>query len=356
MEDIANPNGNDPVRPEGVFKSSNDPSDAKDIFEDVVGSIQDDADSTLGVSGNDSSFQLDNNATLGQDSLSFEGNESLNTSLNDIEFNESRDVNSTTNDDPEYNATISASGGAIEEIYEFNMNMTSFETPGNNENEYGIGVRDVSGATEDVIWQMKVRRNYHGVETQITFESDINSSLTRTMDNSPPDPINTSVNLSKPGRYVKMDLINEEFEVYNGTSVVADTSDYDISAARDLIDKEASGEGVTGEGIAVETIDTGPGGANGTFGLDLMPVNGNFSRISDGNLDFGGSGVDSICEPGPDDIVTCGTEDEKGGKENTAEAYASAKVKQATFEVTIETPAGGVEEREVTIDITELVE
>ena len=353
MEEIANPNGNDPVRPEGVFKSSNDPSAAKDIFEDIVGSIQDDADSTLGVSGNDSTFQLDNNATLGQDSLNFEGNESLNTSLNDIEFNESRDVNST-NESDSFDTTISASGGAIEEIYEFRMNMTRFNTTGDSENEYGIGVRDVSGSTEDVIWQMKVERNVDGVETRITFESDINDSLTRTMDNNPPDPLNTSINFDNAGSYVKMDLINEEFEVYNGSTVVYDTTDYDISAARELIDKEASGEGETGEGIAVETVDTGPDGANGTFALDLMPVNGNFSRISDGNLDFGSDNLENICEPGADDIVTCGTEDEDGGHENAAEAYASAQVKQATFEVAVETPNGGVEERQVTIDITEL--
>jgi hypothetical protein len=361
MEDIANPNGNDPVRPEGVFKSSNDPSDAKDIFEDIVGSIQDDADSTLGVSGNDSSFQLDANATLGRDSLNFTGNQSLNTSLNDISFNESRDVNSTSNSDT-FDGTISASGGAIEEIYEFRMNMTRFEASGRF-NEYGIGFRDVSGGSEQIIWQMKVRRNPEdsdgnplGVETQITFESDIDSSLTRTMDNSPPNPINTSVNLSKPGRYIKMDLINEEFEVYDGTSVVADDDmddpkDYDISAARDLIDKEASGDGTTGEGIAVETVDTGPDGANGTFALDLLPVNGNMSRISDGNLDFGNDDLDDVCDQDSNDMVTCGTQDEN----NSVRAYASAQIKQAKFEVTVEGP-NGVSERVLKVDVTELIE
>jgi len=331
MESVANPDGSDPVRPEGLFRASNDPDDARDIFEDIVGEIQDTGEAEIDANATEDEFILPNE-TLDLPGIEFNTSDELETGIGNISL-PSQDNVTTGDESGDINTSISASGGAIEEIYELRMNMTSFE--GGEEDSYSIGLSDADeDGNEDTVWKMTVEidpypEENENIETQVRFESDIEDDLNAEFNS-------TTANLSEQG-YVKMDLINEEFEMHNETEIEYEhPDDYNISEALEVVNEEASGEGETGDGIAVETEDVGGGEANGTFALDLMPLNGNFSRIADGELDFGGDDLDDVCDEGEDGVVTCGVEDD----ENDPGAYASAQIKEAVFRVVVEGPSG----------------
>ncbi len=352
MEEVANHDGSDSVRPEGVAKDSTDPEDARDIFEDIVGEIHDTGEGGIDANGTQDEFVLPNE-TLDTPGIEFNVTDDLDTGIGNISL-PSMDNISTGDESGDIETNLTASGGAVEEIFELNMNITSFTGAGSNDYSIGLADADEDG-NEDVIWRTVVeinpededgdtlQENGEDIETQVRFESDIDDDLEATFNS-------TTANLSEQG-YVKIDLIEQEFELHNGTDVEFQHPDhYDVTEALTLVDEEASGEGVTGDGLAVTAgPDDEIGSANGTFALDLMPVDGNFSKIADGELEFGDEDLEDVCDQEDGDIVTCGADDQ----DNDPDAYASAQIKEARFTVTVEGP-DGIYEDEVVVDLTEV--
>jgi hypothetical protein len=312
MEDIAKPDGDDPVRPEGVFESSNDPEDAKDIFEDVIGSINEDrGDTTQGIDAiNDSGnvTGVRNNVTAGGDDGNFD------------------------------NVTLEANAGAIQKIYDLGMNFTEFNGTGT----YSLNLTNVDGgAGEKVVWGMTVDNNFSDGEmpkTQVRFRAD--DSIVSEYDDDEEfleDTFNVSNNFSKSSAYASVELAPDpNFEMADDDGVkFSSNGDYNITR---VIDEVIQPE-ITENGVAVEmgTGNTPEAEANGTFSFDFKPADGNFSLVGDA--------AEGVCEEdGDGTMVTCGVEDTDN------ETWSTTRAKEVSFRVTVEGP-GGVSNRTISVRI-----
>ncbi|MCX2819519.1 VWA domain-containing protein [Haladaptatus sp. F3-133] len=308
MEEIANPDGGDSVRPEGVFESSNDPEEAKGIFEDVIGSINKDrGNTTQGIDAiNDTGnvTGVSNNVTAGGDDGEFE------------------------------NVTLEADAGVIQKIYDLGMNITNFSGTGT----YSLNLTDAEdGVGETVIWGMTVDNNFTGTKTQVRFRAD--DDIVEDYDDDDEfleSTFNVSADFSESSVYASVELApNPRFKMANGSGVkFSSNDDYDITRVIDDVIQPQINSGVA---VKMGTGNTPEAEANGTFSFDFKPVGGNFSLVGDA--------AGGVC--GEDDdgtMVTCGVEDTDNG------TYATAQAKEVSFIVTVEGP-GGVSEREIEVRI-----
>ena len=308
MEEIANPDGGDSVRPEGVFESSNDPEEAKGIFEDVIGSINKDrGNTTQGIDAiNDTGnvTGVSNNVTAGGDAGNFE------------------------------NVTLEADAGVIQKIYDLGMNITEFRGTGT----YSLNLTDAEdGVGETVIWGMTVDNNFTGTKTQVRFRAD--DDIVEDYDDDDEfleSTFNVSADFSESSVYASVELApNPRFKMANGSGVkFSSNDDYDITRVIDDVIQPQINSGVA---VKMGTGNTPEAEANGTFSFDFKPVGGNFSLVGDA--------AGGVC--GEDDdgtMVTCGVEDTDNG------TYATAQAKEVSFIVTVEGP-GGVSEREIEVRI-----
>jgi hypothetical protein len=286
-----------PDRPNGTLIASSDPSDAEDIFDEIVSSIEEESQ----------------NETLGEDPK-----------------------NST-------NITTTTRSGSIQEIYDLSMNVTDFEGDGS----YILSITDTDAAgNEEIIWEMQVINGppsgfeSDGVKNIVRFRSDVDSNL-----NQPTlrDGFNNSANLSKSGSYIKLDLPNEKIEMSGSTSTTTeDISSYDISLAWETVQDE-----LETDTVAISANDTDPTSeANGTFNFDFVPEGGDFEEhvTGDNAIDFGGD-----CEPGAgsDEVPTCGIE-----SSGPRGAVSTVQIKQAEYTVEVRGPQG-VTERDILVTVEE---
>jgi hypothetical protein len=298
------------ARPNGTLIASDDPSDAEDIFEDIIGNIEDDTDTGNNVSSNSTDEELQTEET--------------------------------------------SNSGVVEEIYDARMNVTDF----NGNGSYVIKFTDTdNNDNEFSAWQMKLNSTATGPD-KIEFSSTINTTgkLNATIETSSPNE-----NISDPSEYVWMDLRNKDskpmFDVGSLSagdirtqlqsdgvpSSISSPNDYMEAAWSEVENEMVGSNSVTdfteGVSIVTEFKQGTPDGkwdgkeeaANGTFSLEFKPVDGNLTKV--GGIE--GGGFEDDCGDGSGDKpATCGLEDNDRG------AVSTAQIKEAEITVTVEGPEG----------------
>jgi hypothetical protein len=280
------------TRPEGTYRNITQPEDAEDIFEEVIGSIEDETE-----------FEKPN--------ASIE-----NTTIN-----------------------TTASSGAIQEIYNLEMNITSCDGSGCGY-ELRITHSNPPGSDNtEAVWEMEFRDDpseYPSVGHRVEINSDIDDSLDAAYNGT--GDINDT--------YVYVNLPEEEFEMPENSSA----SSYPIGDAWELIKEQTNASASPTETVAIVGNDTDTTtGANGTFSFDFTPLGENFSKhVGEDGVGFDGSTCD--VDAGQD-IPTCGYDDTG----NNRGAVSTVQVKSASFIVTVEGP-GGVSNRTIDVELEEVRE
>ncbi|MDZ7688298.1 MAG: vWA domain-containing protein [Halobacteriales archaeon] len=287
---------NDPNRVNGTLIASDDPADAENIFDNIIGSIEDETE-----------FE--------------EPNSSITDPGNDV------------------SGTVVANSGVVEEIYDFRMNVTDFTSNGT----YRINIVDTDDSgNQELIWRMDVDNKMAdndastpGYEVEFGSETDnsLNATLQRTFEGNLSDDVS-------PDEYVWFDLTGKDSDRprFKMGPSGPDEDDYNMEAAwQEISDQMDDG------GVAIETTELNPyGQVNGTFSLDFKPLNGNFSRVNN----IAGGGFAGECDPSASgEIIKCGWDD-PGNERN---AVSTAQIRDARVLVTVEGP-GGISEREIRID------
>lgn len=297
------PDRDDP-RPNGTLIASDDPSDAEDLFDDIIGSIEDNTD-------------IDDNATAG-----------------------------TPDPDKELNATITSSSGTVEEIYDMRMNVSHFTGNGS----YVMKFTDTDASDNEVVaWQMKVNNTFVGpssptpsVGYKVNFTSETNPTLDETIE-VPASEGNIS---SSSDNYVWIDLTGKgskpRLEVGSLGSIgsqlddFSGSEDYMSAAWAEVQNEMESGSSETDftPGVAIVAEELNPfGEVNGTFSMEFEPKDGDFTKV--GGIEGGDFGED--CSGGTGSLPKkCGLED----PENERGAVSTAQIKEADIIVTVEGPEG----------------
>lgn len=293
LEKLANEDGSySSIRPNGTSVISSDPSKAENIFEDIIGNIED------------------------------------RTKIN-------KTANATIpNPDKELEVTLDSGSGVIEEVHDLRLNATEFTGNGT----YNVRIYDGTG--ENIVWEAIINNTYTGnnstnphIGYKIIFKSETKPELNEELVVSGDD------NLSKPSEYFWMDLLGESegkplMELGStpstGLSNHSSYSEY-IEASRSEIQRAANPslgeEGVTIEFGELNNLD---GVVNGTFSFEFKPLGGNLSNI--GNITettFGDS-----CEDTGKGIPKCGFNNTDG------ERVSTSIIKSAIIIAEIETPQG----------------
>lgn len=280
-----------------------DPDEVNDLFEDLVDEIQ---------GGGDDDFSLDVDLDL--------------------------------------NVTVEteADSGNLAEMYSFDMDLQEFER---DDGSFKAQITDNNG---DRIWSL-LMENTPDEGYNLTVNDDEGSIL----DNEDVDPDEVSVddgkliieeNLSSPDSSVQFDMFGEpdgtfEIEV-GGETVDIDGVDSNELISRDNLVDATDG---TDHGSSVEFSEpasvqfNNSANASGPYNLDVRPFNDDFDEFEEGEA-F--------------EVPVDGCEDGLCGLNNTSgpdgpEAYSTAQVKKAEFEITVETP-DGIDTRIIEIDISDL--
>ena len=286
-----------PDRPNGTLIASDDPSDAEDIFDDIIGSIEDTTD-------------VNDNATAG-----------------------------TPDPDLNLSVEITSNSGVIEEIDDARMGFDTFTGNGT----YRLAFTDTDGSGNEVTaWEMVVNNTMAtssiGYKVEFSSETHDDDSLNKTLTYPDPSRSDPVLNLSDPSQYVWLDLTGKDStrprlnvsgirssDMSNPDQLDNTTQDYMQEAWQEVKDEMP---------VAIVTEETNPfGEVNGTFSLEFKPVNGNFSKV--GGIE--GGGFDSDCSGGAGSLPEkCGLNDPG----NDRGAVSTAQIKEAEIEVTVESPEG----------------
>jgi hypothetical protein len=291
------------VRPEGTYVQSSDPSDAEDIFKDVIENIED-------IS----------------------------------------------------NTVETSSTGKVDKLHDVRMNVTDFRGNGTYRMKY-VGVD--SGGDKEVVWEMVVDNKFIGPDSplsgrglgyEVRFTSESNPSLEAKLTVPPnPDPsVPATSNLSDSGEYVWLDLTGKgskpRFDV-GGLSTtemeneLGKSPDAYISEAWQEVKDEAKSDAVD---IVLE--HQGPNGPNdapfrrgevkGTFVMEFEPKNGNFTKTGQ----ISGGNFTDDCDSGDasDSPKRCGMNDSE------RDAVSTAQIKKVDLLVTVEGP-DGISRKKITI-------
>lgn len=318
------PGGIDDDRPNGTFIASEDPSDAEDIFEDVVGNIDAIAE------GND-------NATAG-----------------------------VSNPGETFTSSTTTSTGKVEKIYDVRMNVSDFEGNGTYRMKY-VGV-DSTGDKE-LVWKMVVDNKFigpgspppsRGLGYEVRFRSrshgpTLNRTLTVPKD---PDPsVPATSNLSDPGEYVWLDLTGKSSKPrldVGGLSLSETQDELGGTSPDDYIEdawQKVKDEAEADEGVDIVVEHRGPNGPDpplrrgkvrGTFSMEFEPKNDNFTKI--GQLSGGNFTKDCDTGNASDLPSRCGLKDPG----NNRSAVSTTQIKEVNLLVTVEGPEG-VSKREIKI-------
>jgi hypothetical protein len=302
------------VRPNGTYIESSDPTDAEDLFAEVIGNIEDES-------------AINKNATAG-----------------------------TPDPDKELNATVTSASGTVEEIYDTRMNVTDF----NGNGSYVLKFTDTDSSNNEIAaWKMKINSTFTGPDN-IEFSSDTNSDL-----NANVSLTGGVENVSDTGGYVWVDLrdrdskpmldvgslsagdIKAQLQSDGVPSSISSPNDYMEAAWSEVENEMDSGSAMTGTaGVSIVTgFKQGtPNGkwkgknetANGTFSMEFKPKDGKFKKV--GGIEDDGSGFGDACDSGATGDLPgrCGMNDPG----NDREAVSTAQIKQAKIEVTVEGPEG----------------
>lgn len=280
-------------RPNGTLIASDDPADAEGIFEDIIGTIED-----------------------------------------ETEFEE------PTSNETDGEVEVSASSGGVGAIYDLGMNLTSYSGNGS----YVMGLTDeAADGSEIKIWEFEFNNQpvdedgdvVH--ENQVIFRSDQNPDLDAVYNG-------TTQLVEGEGDHVRIDLPNQEFEMTASASG-EDPASYPMDEAWETVSDYVE---PADQSVALEAEDTDlQSEANGTFSFEFEPLDGNFTKhVGNSSIDLGDD-----CDPNvdPDEIPTCGVEDPG----NQRGAVSTVQVRSAMFEVTVEGPSGR-STREIEVDMNNL--